>query len=177
MAEERQTRIVSVHGGGGYSKDREETLKDHLDDTIKDSTLGNLLESTWTFVAGTTGAIAAHTLFTVTGNVQLTVYGVVDTTLDDVGVPTISVGTAGNVAAIIGVTTAKNLADGDVWVDTTDTRVGAAPVPTAYRFVINDGADIILNVLTATVSSGVIDFYCEWKPLSSGATVTVTTPA
>jgi hypothetical protein len=174
MAEERQTRIVSVHGGGGYSKDREETLKDHLDTSIEEAAYGGrVLESTWTFVAGTTGAVEAHTLFTVTGNVAVSVFGVCDTTL--VGAATFEVGVASNTAQLVAqIADATTLADGDVYVDA-DTEVGAGLIPAEQ--VLNDGTDIILTIGAAAVSAGVVDFYCLWRPLSSGATVTVTTPA
>ena len=133
------------------------------------------LESTWTFVAGTTGAIAAHTLFTVTGNCLVTVFGVVDTTLTSAGAPTIEVGVTGNTAALIAQSLAASLADSEVWVDGTLTRVGVGAVPAMQ--VLNDGNDIILTVATATVTAGAIDFYCLYRPLSSDAAVSVTTPA
>src|SRR3972149_4816724 len=133
------------------------------------------LESTWTFVASTTGAIASHTLFTVTGNVLLTVFGVVDTTLDSAGAPTIEVGVTGNTAALIAQGTAKNYADGDIYVDATDTRVGAGAVPAMQ--IVNDGFDVLLKITGATLTAGVIDWYCLWRPLSSDANITVTTPA
>lgn len=133
------------------------------------------LESTWTFAAATTGSVAAHTLFTVTGNVLATVFGVCDTTLDSGGAPTIEVGVTGNTAALIAQSVAKSLADGEVWVDATMTRVGVGAVPAMQ--VINDGNDIILTIGSATVTAGVVDFYCLWRPLSSGAKITVTTPA
>lgn len=134
-----------------------------------------LLESTWTFAAATTGAQGAHTLFTVTGNVLATVFGICDTTLNDAGVPTIEVGLTGNTAVLIPQSVAKSLADGEVWVDATMTRVGAGAVPAMQA--INDGNDIILTIGTATVTSGAIDFYCLWRPLSADGNITVTTPA
>jgi len=133
------------------------------------------LESTWTFVASTTGAIASHTLFTVTGNVLLTVFGVVDTTLDSAGAPTIEVGVTGNTAALIAQGTAKNYADGDIYVDATDTRVGVGAVPTMQ--IVNDGFDVLLKITGATLTAGVVDFYCLYRPLSEDGLVTVTTPA
>jgi len=133
------------------------------------------LESTWTFVAATTGAVAPHTLFTVTGNCLVSVFGICDTTLNDAGAPTIEVGVTGNTAALIAQSDAKSLADGEVWVDATMTRVGVGALPAMQ--VLNDGVDIILTVGTATITSGVIDFYCLWRPLSAGADVTITTPA
>ena len=136
---------------------------------------GFKLESTWTFAAATTGAIAAHTLFTVTGNVLLTVFGVCDTTLTSAGAPTIEVGVTGNTAALIAQSLGASLADGEIWVDATMTRVGVGAVPAMQA--LNDGNDIILTVGTATVTAGVIDFYCLWRPLSSDGNITVTTPA
>jgi len=133
------------------------------------------LESTWTFDAATTGATTAHTLFTVTGNVLATVFGVCDTTLNDAGAPTIEVGVTGNTAVLIAQSVAKSLADGEIWVDATMTRVGAGVIPAMQ--VLNDGIDIILTIGTATITSGVVDFYCLWRPLSAGAEITVTTPA
>ena len=133
------------------------------------------LESTWTFAAATTGAIAAHTLFTVTGNILLTIFGVVDTTITSAGAPTIEVGVTGNTAALIAQSLAASLADGEVWVDGTLTRVGVGAVPAMQ--VLNDGNDVILTVATATLTAGAIDFYCLWRPISSDGAVSVTVPA
>ena len=133
------------------------------------------LESTWTFAAATTGATGSHTLFTVTGNVLLSIFGVVDTTLTSGGANTVEVGVTGNTAVLIAQATGANLADGDIWVDATDTRVGAGAVPAMQ--IINDGADVLLKITTATLTAGVIDFYCLWRPLSSDGNITVTTPA
>ena len=133
------------------------------------------LESTWTFVASTTGATGNHTLFTVTGNVLVSIFGVVDTTLTSGGANTIEVGVTGNTAVLIAQATGANFADGDIWVDATDTRVGAGAVPAMQ--IINDGFDILLKITTATLTAGVVDFYCLWRPLSSDANITVTTPA
>lgn len=133
------------------------------------------LESTWTFAAATTGAIAAHTVFTVTGNVLATVFGICDTTLTSAGAPTIEMGLTGNTAVLIAQSVAASLADGEVWVDATMTRVGAGAVPAMQA--VNDGNDIILTVATATITAGAIDFYCLFRPLSSDGNITVTTPA
>ena len=138
------------------------------------------LESTWTFVAATTGAIAHHPLFTVTGNVLVNVFGVCDTNLDSGGAATISIGTAGNVANIISVTTATVIDDGDLWitnVPTVQTQAISESSGIGLPWVVNDGQDITIDILTATITAGVIDFYCLWRPLSSDANVTVTTPA
>lgn len=133
------------------------------------------LESTWTFVAGTTGATGAHTLFTVTGNVLVSVFAVIDTTLASGGAATIEMGVTGNTAALVAQSLATSLADGEIWVDGTLTRVGVGAVPAMQ--VLNDGNDIILTVGTTTVTGGAMDIYCLWRPLSADANITVTTPA
>lgn len=132
-----------------------------------------LLESTWTFVTLTTGATGAHTLFTVTGNVLATVFGVCDTNI--AGAATIEVGVASNTASLIAqIANAEDLDDGDIWVDATP-AVGAETLPSPR--IINDGTDIILTIGSTAVTAGVVDFYCLWRPLSSDANITVTTPA
>jgi len=132
-----------------------------------------VLESTWTFVTSTTGATGAHTLFTVTGNVLLSVFGVCDTSLT--GAATVEVGVTGNTAVLLAqIANATTLDDGDVYVDA-DTAVGAAGVPST--FVINDGLDVLLTIGSTAVTAGAVDFYVTWRPLSSGASVTVTVPA
>lgn len=132
-----------------------------------------LLESTWTFVENLTGDQAAHTLFTVTGNVLVSVFGICDTNIAGAG--TMEVGVAGNTAGLIAqIADATDLDDGDIWVDATP-GVGVEAVPST--FILNDGADIILTIGTADLTAGVVDFYCLWRPLSSGSSVTVTAPA
>jgi hypothetical protein len=131
------------------------------------------LESTWTFVTTTTGATGAHSLFTVTGNVLVSVFGVCDTSLT--GAATLEVGVTGNTAVLLAqIANATTLDDGDVYVDA-DTAVGAAKIATP--FVVNDGNDIIMTIGSTAVTAGVVDFYCLWRPLSSGSSVTVATPA
>lgn len=132
-----------------------------------------LVESTWTFVGNATGDTGVHTLFTVTGNVIVTVFGICDTNL--AGAATIEVGVAGNTASILAqVADATNVDDGMVWVDATP-AVGAEALLSPR--VINDGADIILTIGSTDLTAGVIDFYCLWRPLSTGASITRTTPA
>lgn len=130
------------------------------------------LESTWTFAAATTGAVGAHTVFTVTGNCLVQVFGVCDVNLTGTG--TIELGVTGNTAGLIAQTTATDLDDGEIWIDATP-EVGVAAIPSS--FILNDGNDIILTVGTGTVTAGAVDIYCLWRPLSSNANITVTTPA
>ena len=132
-----------------------------------------LLASEWTFVAGTTGATGAHTLFTVTGTVLLNVFGVCDTLLTAGGATTMEVGVAGETTALIAQTTGTDLDAGEVWVDAVPGFVQAVPA----QQIVGDGKDVILTIGTSTLTAGVVDFYCTWRPLSLGADVTVTTPA
>ena len=139
-----------------------------------------VLESTWTFAAATTGAIGQHTVFTVTGNVMAIAFGICDTALDSGGAATISLGSAGNVGAYIAATTATTIDDGDVWDNPTPSvQIGTLDNlnGTGAGYMINDGSDITIGILTATITAGVIDFYCLWRPLSSDGAIIVTAPA
>ena len=101
--------------------------------------------------SATTWTQAAHRLFTVTGTAMVRVFGVIAETL--VGAATIEVGVAGATAGLIAqVADATTLATGDI-------------------LAIVSGIDIDIVVGTADVTDGQIVFYCEWKPISVGATV------
>lgn len=131
-------------------------------------------ESTWTFVGNATGDSTAHTLFTVTGNCLVNVFAICDTDLVSAGGGTMEVGVSGNTPGLIAQTTATDIDDGDIWIDASP-AVGVEALPASK--ILNDGADIILTIGTADVTAGVMDFYCLWRPLSTGASITVTTPA
>lgn len=131
------------------------------------------LKAPWTFSTLTTGAVGAHTLFTVTGTILVSVFGVCNTNLT--GAATVEVGVSGNTAGLLAqIADATTLDDGDVYVDAS-TAVGVGSIPVTK--VLNDGADIVLTVGATAVTAGQVDFYLLWRPLSTGATVTVTTPA
>ncbi len=131
------------------------------------------VEQNWTFVTATTGATGAHTLFTVTGDVLVQIFGICNTNLAGAG--TIEVGVASNTASLIAqIANAEDLDDGDNWIDATP-EVGASALPGS--FIINDGADIILTIGTTAITAGQVDFYCLYRPLSTDAVITATTPA
>jgi len=129
----------------------------------------------WTFIAATTGATGVHSLFTVTGDIILSVFATVETIPADAGAPTIEVGVVGNTAVLIAQGLAKSLSAGEVWVDGTLTRVGAGAIPASQ--IITGVTSIDLKVATATVTSGKLNFYALWRPLSATGSLTVTTPA
>ncbi len=132
-----------------------------------------LLSSRWTFSALTTGAATTHTLFTVTGDVLANVFAVCST--DVTGSGTGEVGVTGNTAILIAQTTGTAIDAGEVWQNNTPTvGVGAA---LGNAKPITNGLDILLTIATDTFTAGVVTFYCIWRPLSTGASITVTTPA
>jgi hypothetical protein len=125
-----------------------------------------------TFAAATTGSIAAHTLFTVTDEVLVMAFAVVHSDLTSGGAATVSIGTANNVAGLVAVTGYAGLVGGSTWVDgTPGTEVEA--LPTGAISLINNGADIIYDVLGATVTGGVVDFYVLWRPLTEDSNLVV----
>lgn len=133
-----------------------------------------LLKSEWTFVNTTTGAQGSHTLFTVTGDVLLSVFGVCTTNMAGSGAD-FEVGVTGNTAGLIAqIANVEDLDLGDVYIDATP-EVGVAAVPSSQ--ILNDGLDVLLKITNATITGGVVTWYCLWRPLSDDANITVTTPA
>ena len=122
-----------------------------------------------TFAAGTTGAVAAKELFQVTGLVLCTIFGVCrGTSLTGSG--TIAVGTENNTALIIAASTATSIDAGDVWID--DTAIGETEEHVGdLPWILTNGQDLAYEVESATVTAGVVRFYCLWYALSSDADV------
>lgn len=112
------------------------------------------------------GTSNPYTLFTVTGVVELKIFGIVNTLLTGTG--TLEVGVTGNTAALIAQSTGTDLDANEVWVDATP-GLGAEALPTGSFIVSN--LNIIETVGTADITAGQIDYYCIWRPISTGATV------
>lgn len=135
---------------------------------------GQIASKTITFAGGTTNATGDHdgtgdpfSIFTVTGVVSMRLFAVVATGLAG-ATATIEVGTAINTAGLIAQTTATNLAANEIWHDATpDASVELATV--AAEKIVSQS--VIGTVGTANITSGVLNFYCIWKPLSDGASV------
>ena len=112
--------------------------------------------------------------FTVTGDVLVRVWGVVGGTgiTSTSGTTTLSVGTTADADACLPSTTIDNsdFAAGDVWVDN-NPEDDAGAVATTAQVIIGGGADIVLTRNVDDILGGVLTLYCEWVPLSVGATV------
>ena len=112
---------------------------------------------------------AAHRLFTVTGVVICRVFALVDVTLTESnGDETIEVGIANNTALLLSqYATPLDFATGDIWGSTT-----AVPGSTLNDMVAIKDTDIDLTVAGTTgINDGQMTFYCQWIPVSVGATV------
>lgn len=123
-------------------------------------------------VAFTTGN-SPITLWTVTGSVLARVYGVVGGTAwtSTAATGTASVGVAGNTAVLLPVSTASaagQFAINAVWIDSTPTVGGELIVPTTFALI---DSNIILTIATNSMTAGAIVMYCDWIPVSAGATV------
>lgn len=135
-------------------------------------------EKTVTFAGGTTNGIGDYdgtgnpvNLFTVTGEVFIKVVGIVQTDLAGAS-GTVAVGVSGDTAELLPVTTGTDLDVGEVWHDATPDSKGELSSVVAEK-IVGNGADVILTVGTANITSGVIKFLCFWYPLSVDAEVTV----
>jgi hypothetical protein len=123
-------------------------------------------------VAWTTGN-SPVTLFTVTGTVRCRVYGVVGATqfTSTGSTGTLAVGVAGNTAVFIAATTANgstNFVANAEWMDTAPTVT--AKLEAQATWVICTG-NIILTVATNSMTAGAVVMYCDWVPVTAGASV------
>lgn len=139
-----------------------------VNNPFEGNSLGRVASKSITYVAGTTGAIATVAIFTVTGTVAVRIFGVCTTALTSGGVATIEVGVTGSTAILIALSTATDIIANEIWVDATPTLLVDA-VPAAV--VIGGGLDINQKITDATITGGVMVYYCLWEPLSAGATV------
>lgn len=131
-----------------------------------------------TFDGGTLNAIGdingtsnPADVFTVTGTVLVRITAVCTTLLGDGGgTGTVELGISGTIAGIIAQTTAVDINAGEIWHDATpDSSLEA--VGTMRDYIVANGADIILTCATEDITSGVIEFYCFWTPLSADGLV------
>jgi hypothetical protein len=133
---------------------------------------GFVQTKTMTFAGGTTndpgdvdGTGNPATLFTVTGDVILRIIGICKTNLAG-ATATLEVGLTGNTATLIAQSTATDIDADEIWHDATpDAKVELNSVAGAR--IISGGQDVIQTVGTANITSGVVEYYCFWRPLSS----------
>lgn len=137
------------------------------------------VEKSITFEGGTTNAIGDYdgtgdpfTIFTVTGEVAVKIIAVCTTTLTGASA-TLEIGAgtlAGDTATLIALTTATSIVAGELWHDASpDAQLELASI--ASEYFLADGADIVGNVKTANILTGVIKFICLWHPLSKNGKV------
>jgi hypothetical protein len=147
------------------------------------TTDGIITKKTITFVGGTTdawgdeaGALDGGALFTVTGLVFAKLIAVCTTDLASAGGGTLSVGITGATTIFMPSETATQIDKGQIWFNDAGNAtygiIGAegAAAGNLPEYAIN-GIDIILSTATADITSGVLDFYCIWRPISSDGTV------
>lgn len=120
-----------------------------------------------TFVAGTTGAIGTLDLFVVTGTVVVNIFAVCSSDLTSGGAVTISVGTADSVQGLIATETATNINAGFVWVSNSSDFINDYPVSK----IVTNSSTITQTVADATITGGVLTYYCLWTPISQDGNV------
>lgn len=122
-----------------------------------------------------TTANSPITLFTVTGQVYLRVHGAFTTLMvSTANTGTLAVGFSGQTTLLLGTTT-MNGTNGilnSVWTDTAPT-VTAKAIATATElgFLVSN-QNVILTIATNNMTAGGAILFCEWEPLSPGASIT-----
>jgi len=133
-------------------------------------------EKTITFAGATPNAIGDHDgtgdpfdIFTVTGTVRVKVYAICTTLLAGAA-GTLEIGVAGATASLIAMSTGTDIDASEIWHDATpDSGVEADTV--APEMIVANSLNIRGEVKTANLDSGVIKFYCLWKPISRDGNV------
>jgi len=116
------------------------------------------------------GTLDGGVLFTVTGLVYVRLMAIC--TVDCTGAgSTDEVGITGDTAILMPITTMTSLDAGQIWLHNAtpatyfivgEQQAAADNLP-EYMF---NGNDIILTTKTANTDTGVVDFYCIWRPIS-----------
>ena len=145
---------------------------------------GIITKRSVTFAGGTAdawgddgGALDGGVLFTVTGLVFARLIGRCTVSLD--GGATLEVGITGATAILGKQITDTGLDAGQIYLNETpatyfvvgEEQAAADNFPT---YILN-GNDIILTTTTTNTTSGAIDFYCLWTPISEDGNVVATT--
>lgn len=140
------------------------------------ATYTNATVQSATPVAWTT-ANSPITLWTVTGAVLCRVYGVASTLITSTaGTGTLAAGITATPTLYLGTTPANgttNFIANSVWVDTTPTTLSKAlaAINSQGGWVLASNSNILLTVGTNNMTAGGMTLYCDWIPVSSGATV------
>lgn len=130
------------------------------------------LKKTITYSNGAgTGAIGSVVIATISGLIEIIRIIPRCTTSLTGATATIALGTTANTTLFIGAATATSILTGKYWFDATTTVYDDLAIPALLKEVTIEG-NIINTVATANLTAGVIDYYIEWRPLSSGATLT-----
>ena len=126
-----------------------------------------------------TTANSPVTLWTVTGSIVARVYGVVGATpfASTSSTGTLAIGVASATGAFIAATTANgtNLIASTAWMDNAPTVTAKvlAAIPAAWVLVTGN---IILTIATNSMTAGAINLFCDWMPVTAGATVVSGSP-
>jgi len=112
---------------------------------------------------------AAVDLFTVTGDVIMRIIAVCKTDVESAGGCNGEVGVSGTTGYFIATTDVTDLEANDIWHDNAPDKALELDSVSAPSIVTN-GQDVIFTP-SATVDSGAVTFYCQWRPLSSDANV------
>jgi hypothetical protein len=115
-------------------------------------------------------------LFTITGSVLCRVYGEITTLMASTGgTGTLAVGVAGTTGLYLAATTVNgtNMILDSVWVDNAPTvkAKALAAINSQGGWILTRNANVILTIATNNMTGGGMNLYCDWIPVSAGASV------
>ena len=138
------------------------------------------------FAGGTTGAwgdedgaLDGTAIYTVTGLVLVRLMAICTENLAG-ATATVEVGITGDTAIFLPQETATQIDSGQLWVNDAANAafiiVGEeqAAIDNLPTYLLN-GNDIILTVGTQNITDGTLEFYCQYRPISTSASIVATT--
>lgn len=126
-------------------------------------------------IAWTTGN-SPVTLWTVTGAILARVFGLTGATAltSTAGTGTLSIGVVNSVQLFLPTTTVNgstNFIASSVWLDAAPTVLGKVLAAGNLTWAAVNGTPITLTIATNSMTAGAMTLYCQWIPMTAGATV------
>jgi len=121
-----------------------------------------------TMAASTTGSVAEHEILSITGLCDVRIIIECNTTLTSGGAATIQIGDGRSTVSLIGATVFSTITGGGIW-NTTSGTVTTATTSTSEFNLRTNGIDIGYEIVTASITGGVLVFHIWVTPLEDDA--------
>ena len=149
-----------------YDRKANNAALNSISANLSNGYFGNLTKKTITFTGSGTGTGSGGQttiVANVIGPILASIVAIGKTDLTDNG--SITLGTTGSSAGIIGATVGSGITAGEIWHDTApDSKFEETSV--TKKYLLNDNITITVSTTGEGIATGAIDFYILWAPIS-----------